>query len=84
MAARQRLNAGHLAMTLPRRPTSGEVRAGAIERLKQAVDDRRRAREQRDATLGGPTERTAVAALAAATERVAAREAWVKYLEHGY
>jgi hypothetical protein len=84
MAARQRLNASRLAMTLPRRPTSREVRALAIERLKQAVNDRRRAREQRDATLGGPAERTALDALAAATERVAVREAWVKYIEHGY
>jgi hypothetical protein len=84
MAARQRLNADGLAMTLPRRPTGGEVHASAVERLELAVDDRERSSEQRVAAQGGPAKRTAAVALAAATERVAAREAWVKYIEHGY
>jgi hypothetical protein len=60
------------------------VHARAIERLWVAVDARERARAKRDAVRGGPDERTAAVARAAANERVAAREAWVKYLEHGY
>ena len=71
-------------MTLPHRPTSAEVHARAIERLELAVDDRERSSEQSDAAQGGPHERTAAVALAAANELVAAREAWVKYIEHGY
>jgi len=85
IAARHRLNAVRLATTLPRRPVSGsDVHARAIERLHVAVDARERASAQRDAAQGGPDERTAAVALAAANERVAAREAWVKYIEHGY
>jgi hypothetical protein len=49
-----------------------------------AVGDRERVNEDGDAAQGGPDERTAAVALAAANERVAAREAWVKYIEHGY
>ena len=85
IAARHRLNTGRLATTLPRRPVSGsDVHARAIERLHVAVDARERARAERDPAQGGPDERTAAVALAAANERVAAREAWVKYIEHGY
>ena len=85
IAARHRLNAVRLATTLPRRRVSGsDVHARAIERLHVAVDARERARAERDAAQGGPEERTAAVALAAANERVAAREAWVKYIEHGY
>jgi hypothetical protein len=72
-------------MTLPLRPvTGGDVHARAVERLDIAVDDRARASEKSDTAQGGPEERTAVVALAAANERAAAREAWVKYIEHGY
>jgi hypothetical protein len=72
-------------MTLPRRPVSGgDVHARAIERLDLAVDDRERSSDESKAAQGGPDERTAAVALAAANERVAAREAWVNYIEHGY
>ncbi len=85
IAARRRLNAVRLAMTLPHRPVrGGEVHARAIERLDVAVDDRERSNEESDAAPGGSDERTAAVALAAANEQVAAREAWVKYIEHGY
>jgi hypothetical protein len=84
IAARRQLNAGRLAMTLPRRPTGREVHARAIERLELAIEDRERLSEQSDAARGGPDEGTAAATLAAANEHVAAREAWVKYIEHGY
>ena len=85
IAARHRLNTGPLAMTLPRRPTrGGDAHARAIERLDLAVDDRKRSSQQSKAAQAGPDERTAAIALAAANEQVAAREAWVKYIEHGY
>jgi hypothetical protein len=72
-------------MTLPHRPVrGGEVHAQAIERLAVAVGERGRVTEESGAAEGGPDERTDAVALAAATERVAAREAWVKYIEHGY
>lgn len=85
IAARHRLDTVQLAMTLPRRPTSGGgVHARAIERLDLAVADRERSSEESKAAQGGPDDRTAAVALAAANEQVAAREAWVKYIEHGY
>jgi hypothetical protein len=72
-------------MTLPRRPVSGgDVHARAIERLDLAVDDRERSSDESKAAQGGPDERTAAVALAAANEQLAAREAWAKYIEHGY
>ena len=84
IAARHRLDTVSLAMTLPRRPVSGgDVHARAIQRLDLAVDDRERSSEDSDAAQGGPDEPTAAVALAA-NEQVAAREAWVKYIEHGY
>ena len=60
------------------------MHARAIERRDVAVDARERLSEQSGAAQGGPDERTAAVALAAANEQVAAREAWVKYIEHGY
>ena len=83
IAARHRLNTARLSMTLPHRQArGGDVYARAIERLDVAVDDRERSREESDVAQGGPDERTAVVALAAANEQVAAREAWVTYIEH--
>ena len=49
-----------------------------------AVDDRERSSEESDAAQGGPDERIAAVAVAAANEQVAAREAWVRYVERGY
>jgi hypothetical protein len=49
-----------------------------------AVDDRERSNEESKAAQGGADERTAAVALAAANEQMAAREAWVEYIEHGY
>ena len=85
IAAHHRLNTGPLAMTLPCRPVrGGDVYARAIERLELAVDDRERSSKESEAAQGGPDERTAAVALAAANEQLAAREAWVNYIEHGY
>jgi len=72
-------------MTLPRRPVrGGEVHARAIERLDVAVDDLAHSSEASHAAQGRFDKRTAAVALAAANEQVAGREAWVKYVEHGY
>ena len=71
-------------MTLPRRPVSGgDVHARAIERLDVAVDDLERSSEESDAAQGRSDKRSAAVALAAANEQVAAREAWVRYVERG-
>ena len=70
---------------MPRRPDrGGDIHAQAIERLDLAREDRERLSQESDAAQGGPDERTAEVALAAANETFAAREAWVKYIEHGY
>jgi hypothetical protein len=72
-------------MTLRRRPVKrGDVHARAIERLDVAVDALQRLSEERDAAQGQFDKRTADVALAAANEQLAAREAWVKYIEHGH
>jgi len=85
IAARLQLNTVRLAMTLPRRPASGgDVHARAIQRLDLAIDDLEHSSQESDAAQGRSDERTAAVALAAANERLAAREAWVKYIEHGY
>jgi hypothetical protein len=60
------------------------VHAQAIERLRVALENRDRVSEESDAARGGHYERSAAVALAAANERVAARAAWVKYIERGY
>ena len=85
IATRHRLDTRSLAMTFPRRPVSGgDMHARAIEQLDLAVDDRERSSKQSQAAQGGPDERTAAVALAAANEQMATREAWVKYIEQGY
>jgi hypothetical protein len=85
VAARYRLNTVRLAMTLRRRPVrGGDVHARAIERLDVAVDDLQRLNEESDAARKRFHKRTAAVALAAANEQLAAREAWVKYIEDGY
>jgi hypothetical protein len=89
IAARGRLNTGRVGDAwihgLSRKPIrDGEAHMQAIRRLDAAVDDRERVSKQYDAVRGNEGERGAVVALAAANEQLAAREAWVKYVEHGY
>src|SRR5216684_4203046 len=85
IAARSQLNTVRLAMTLPRRPVrGGEVHARAIERLHVAVDDLEHSTEASHAAHGRFDKRSAAVGLAWANEQVAVREAWVKYIEHGY
>jgi hypothetical protein len=70
---------------LPHKPVGGDdVHALAIDRLVAAAAERQRLRQRNDAARGTGREHGAMAALAAANERFAAREAWVKYIEHGY
>jgi hypothetical protein len=56
----------------------------AIRRLDAAKEDRRRRSEHHQTAHGTDHERGAAAGVAAADERVAAREAWVKWVERGY
>jgi hypothetical protein len=89
IAARGRLNTGRVRDAwihgLSHKPIrDGETHALAIRRLDAAVDNRERLSEQNDAVRGTAGERGGVVALAAANEQLAAREAWVKYIEHGY
>jgi hypothetical protein len=85
IAARQRLSTARLAMTLPHRPVrDGDAYARALERLDMAVDEAQRSSEEGEAAHGRRERRNAAVALAAANEQVAAREAWVKYIEHGH
>jgi hypothetical protein len=89
IAARGRLNTGRVGDAwmhgLSRKPIrDGATHALAIRRFDAAVDDRRRLSEQDDAVRGTAAERDAVVELAAVNEQLAAREAWVKYIERGY
>jgi hypothetical protein len=56
----------------------------AIRRLDAAKEHRRRRTELRRAAHGREHQRDATDGLAAADEQVAAREAWVKWVERGY
>jgi hypothetical protein len=56
----------------------------AIRRLDAAKAHRRWRSELHRAAQGTERERAAASGLAAADERVAAREAWVKWVERGY
>jgi hypothetical protein len=61
-----------------------DAHAHAIDLLVGAAADREWLSQRNESACGTRGERGAVAALAAANERFAAREAWVKYIEHGY
>jgi hypothetical protein len=89
IAARGRLNTGRVGDAwihgLSRKPIrDGAAHALAIRRLDSAVDDDERMSKQYAAARGTSGERGALVELAAANEQLAAREAWVKYVEHGY
>ena len=55
----------------------------AIRRLEAAQKEQRR-RSELDRTARGKHQRDAADGLAAADDQVAAREAWVKWVERGY
>ncbi|MDX6643583.1 MAG: hypothetical protein QOD76_1545 [Solirubrobacteraceae bacterium] len=72
-------------MRLPRSlQADGEAHDEASEKLDAAIDDQARLRDEDSAAKGSSDELGAGVRLAAADEKVAAREAWVKYVEHGY
>jgi hypothetical protein len=56
----------------------------AIRRLEAAKEEQRRRRELDRTAHGIKHQRDAADGLAAADEQVAAREAWVKWVERGY
>jgi hypothetical protein len=64
------------------RPVScGETHTDASARLTAALAERQRRRQQYQDADGDPARLAAAADLAAADEQVAAREAWVCYIE---
>ena len=72
-------------MTIPHRPrTGGETHADAIERVVAARDDQERVRHDNEDVEGSEQELRAGVELSAANERVAASEAWLRYIERGY
>ena len=56
----------------------------ALRRLDAAKDEHRHKRELQQAAKGTVNERDAADALAASDEQLAAREAWVSWVERGY
>jgi hypothetical protein len=74
-----------VSMTLPHKPVmGGEAHADAMERLDAAVDARERLSQSSETTQEAAEERANAVAVADANEQVAAREAWLHYIEHGY
>jgi hypothetical protein len=74
-----------VSMTLPCPPvTDSDVHTHATERLAAAIADRKHASRDSESSQGGPDERTCAVALAQANDNLAARHAWVHYIEHGY
>jgi hypothetical protein len=72
-------------MTFPRSTqTSDEAHDEASHKLAAALEDQARLSDANTAAKGSSEELGAGVRLAAANETVAAREAWVKYVEHGY
>jgi hypothetical protein len=74
-----------VSMTLPHKPVrGGEAHADAIERLDAAIDGRQRMSQESESTPGWTGERARAIEMAEANEQVAAREAWLHYIELGY
>jgi hypothetical protein len=61
-----------------------ESHSGAVERFEAAREERDRRVGQYDAASGSPEELPAFAELQAAEDQLAAREAWLKWVERGY
>ena len=73
-------------MRFPEQPREGsEAHASALKRLDVARSDQRECSDAADrAAHGTSDERTAANALTEANEQLAAREAWVGWIERGY
>jgi hypothetical protein len=61
-----------------------ESHSGAVERFQEAREERDRRAVQYDAASGSPNELPAFTQLQAAEEQLAAREAWLKWIEREY
>jgi hypothetical protein len=61
-----------------------EAHESALRRLDAARVGQRRRSELHAAAQHTPSERAAASELAGANEQLAAREAWVKWVERGY
>jgi hypothetical protein len=61
-----------------------DERSSATGRLETALGEQHRFAERYDAARGTSTEMTAYADLREAGEQVAARDAWVKWLDRAY
>lgn len=71
-------------MTSPHDPRRDDLaHTNAIQRLDAALDDQQRLSAETDDAQGGEKEIGIRAELAAANEELAARKAWLGYLEHG-
>jgi hypothetical protein len=70
--------------TLPHRPlTWGEGHTAAVEKLDAALDEQARTGREQEVAAAGAATLTAGVELAAANEHVAARKAWLDYVEQG-
>ena len=63
---------------------TSESHSGALERFQAAREERDQRAVQYDAASGSPSELAAFTELQAAEERLAAREAWLKWIERDY
>jgi len=72
-------------MRFPESPREGtEAHGSALRRMETARDERNRSREAYDSAQDEPDKRAAADDLAEANEQLAAREAWVSWVERGY
>jgi hypothetical protein len=72
-------------MRFPEHTRDGsEAHSGALRRLDEAHSQQRKATDDHEASRQTPGERAAASNLAAADEQVAAREAWVSWVERGW
>jgi hypothetical protein len=61
-----------------------ESDSGAVERFEAAREERDRRAGRHDAASGSPEELPAFTELQAAEDQLAAREAWLKWVERDY
>jgi hypothetical protein len=72
-------------MRFPEHTRAGsEAHSGALRRLDEAHNQQREASDAHETSKQTPREPGATSDLAAANEQVAAREAWVSWVERGF
>ena len=71
-----------MSLTSPER--GGDVHQSALERLRAARDDQARLRRAADMARGTAAEDAAQTEVSEAGDRVAAREAWLTWVERGF